>query len=284
MLKLLPIKRRKTVNKQALLILALALTTGSANAVELDQLHLPKSYLRYLPQLLDGARLMESSEQCHKFLSGTLKADASRLERPVFVYACRDESLLTYRWLVDGIDLTILDSTRPTGRISFTDLQAEIDAERERMRALEAVRQEQMAALKAERVKIESMRQQEQKRRQELLRRKKLWQVCMQKFKFQTQNMQAVELKTLAQPQAIELTQEDKQAQSQSSLSDGSPAAAASNLAIRFIIDFDARDIYDQALNYRGYCDVSAQEEIDLNIHPRALELESAQSSESVAR
>ncbi|MDO3388412.1 hypothetical protein QWI17_21375 [Gilvimarinus sp. SDUM040013] len=288
-------------------LILLSALSGPVSAVEIEQLHLPKSYLRYLPQLLDGARLMEASEQCHKFLSGTLKTDASSLDHPIFVYACRNSELLTYRWLVDGTDLTILDQTRPQGRISFTDLQAEIEAERARQRALEAERQKQLAEIQAQRMEVERQRQEEQERRRqeearlrEERRRSRIWLACRELLKTQTRNMIEVELLTQTEPNAEVLEPIDSPQRTPSSSNGGvddasstllqassesSDVATASEhkqiaddnggqpeLRVRFTLDFNALDPYSQPLHYRAYCTAHSESELELSIHPRALE------------
>lgn len=324
--KSLPIKPRKTVNKT--LVTATLLWCAPLGAVELEQLHLPKSYLRYLPQLLDGARLMESSEECHKFLSGTLKLDASSLDHPVFVYACRNSDLLTYRWVVDGLSLDILDSTRPAGRISFADLQAEIDERRRQERAAEAERQRQVAALQAQRIEIERQRQEEQERRRleeerlrEERRRNQVWQACVALWQNQTRNMIEVKQLTLVEPEALvldtpaavsegyavantafvasseqDMAGPDGAVSSSDHSSDGSAEDGSASVSsdeqgpllnsgstasaeavepvpvIRFTLDFDALDLRGQVLEYRAYCTAKSIEQLELSIHPRALE------------
>lgn len=293
-LRLWRIKRRRITDKIVWLSILLS---ASVNAVELDQLHLPKSYLKYLPRLLDGARLMEGSEQCHKFLSGTVKLDASTLDHPVFVYTCRDKALLTYRWLVDGQDLMVLDDTRPEGRISFADIQKEAEEERRKLLAIELERQARIEALQAERAQIERLRQQERGRRitkelslREIRRRVRLWQECLEDFQYQTKNMAGVTLLTREQPEAIERSPAPSQVKNSEGSQQSEEVVVAREpgqthrdnqtlaedavekvQALRFILDFDARDLYDQPLRYRAYCDVSEDDTLTLTIHPRAL-------------
>lgn len=291
-LKLLKTIPPKTASSACLI--ALVLTCTPSRAVELEQLHIPKTYLRYLPQMLDGAKLMEATEKCVKFLSGKVHLDSSSPDHPIFVYTCRAENLDTYRWRVDGLSLSILDDTRAGGSISFAELQAEIEAERAHQRALEAKRQEEMAKIQAQRADIERQRQEEQARRdaiareiKEKQRRSELWTACLEKWRYQTQNMTNVELLTTQEPEAQVLsdasTDIDTDKQSEKvvdELSDENQDPATTPMTeqesetqafVRFTFDFDAEDYYGAPLQYRGHCDAQNRENLSLSIHPRSL-------------
>lgn len=254
---LLP-SRRLIRRTSALLLLALG-SAGSL-AVELEQLHLPKSYLRYLPQMLDGGKLMAASERCDTFLSGELSLDRSQLDHPVFLYTCRDRDQRTYSLLVDGLTHDILDDSRPSGRVSFEQLQAEIDRERARARAREEAEAAAIAELQRERAEVERQRQaeleqreQERQRLEEIARRERLWQRCRSLLAEETRNMLDVTWLTQSQPQVQAL---DNEAQRH-----------------RYAVDFNAVDPQGRALAYRAYCVFEAEgETLTHSIHPRALE------------
>lgn len=272
----------------------LGLLSAQVQAVQLDQLEVPRTYLRYLPQLLDGAKLMAASEQCAVFISGKVKVDDSREDQPVFSYTCRDAQSMTYRWRVDGLTLEILDETRPEGRISFAQLQAEIDARRERERELEAQRQAQIAQIQAQRAQVEQQREaerqrkaEEEARRREARRRERLWGICQETLQRQTRTMNDLVWVTTEQPEALELELElaalpspdpgalEQEAGSMppSQEEQGEGAEAAEMLQpLRFTIDFNASDYFGEALEYRAYCDIDEQEVVQVSIHPRRLE------------
>lgn len=221
-----------------------------SQAVELDQLHLPRSYLRYLPQLYDGAKLMAQTEKCAQFVSGTLNVDASEDHAPVFSYTCRDSDDYTYRWKVDGLTLDILDDTRPEGRISFAGYQAELELQRQRQRERELARQNEVARLQAEREAIDAERERLRLERE----RTAYWPKCKSLLAIQTRNMSAVEWLFDVQPEAEVLSSEENEA-----------------VVVRFTMDFNAEDYYHQPLKYRAYCDFSPPAEAEIEIHPRIL-------------
>lgn len=240
-----------------------------ATAVGLEQLHLPKSYLRYLPQLLDGGKLVASTERCQQFLSGTLNLDKSTPDEPVFLYTCRDHRQRTYSLLVDGNTHDIIDPSRPSGRISFAELQAEIDRQRERERARAAEEAAAIAELQQERAEVQRQREQElerqareQARLAEIARRERLWQACQALLREQTRNMLEVKWLTQAQPEAEELGEDAE-------------AVDAAEQRYRFAVDFAAVDPQGTPLAYRAYCYFAAEgEALTHSIHPRSLELQ----------
>ncbi|WP_049720958.1 hypothetical protein [Gilvimarinus polysaccharolyticus] len=252
--------------------------------VDVQQLHLPRSYLRYLPSMLDGARLMAADEQCAQFLAGDLNIDQSTLSHPVFRYQCRDPNGATYRWYIDGDTLEVIDNTRPNGRISFADLAAQYEHERELARQLAAERQAKIDALQRERQEVAEQRQAEQlareqleAERQEQARRQRLWQECQTQLAKQTADMIEREWLTLTQPEA-EVTE----------------------TRLRFSVDFNALNLNGVELKYRAYCDaqnpVEPQtpneapvnlngedgEQLTIEIHPRALVQSTSSSTTSV--
>ncbi|UTF59627.1 hypothetical protein [Gilvimarinus sp. DA14] len=228
----------------------LAVLCPALQAVELEQLHLPRSYLRYLPQLYDGAQLMEQTEKCARFISGTLNIDASEETAPVFSYTCRDTNELTYRWKVDGNSLDILDDTRPEGRISFAAYQAELERQRQLEREREIARQEEVARLQAQREAIEAEREKLRMERE----RAAYWPRCKALLAEQTRNMKQVQWLFDQQPEAELL-----------------PVEQSEQVAVRFTMDFNAQDYYRQPLEYRAYCEFVPPAEPVIEIHPRKL-------------
>jgi|GEM_PF-645315 len=224
--------------------------------VDVHQLHLPRSYFRYLPAMLDGARLMAADEHCVRFLSGDLNIDQSTPEQPVFRYQCRGADDLTYRWHVDGKSLEVIDATRPSGRISFAALTAEYEQQRELARQQAAERQAKIDQLQRQRQEVAEQKEaerlsqeQEQALRQEQARRQRLWQTCQVQLAAETSDM--IERRWLTTTQ---------------------PEPEVSDTGVRFSMDFDARDQHGVALKYRVYCDAGPEgETVTLSIHPRAL-------------
>lgn len=227
-----------------------------AAGVDVHQLHLPRSYLRYLPSMLDGARLMAADEHCAQFLAGDLNVDQSTLLHPVFRYQCRNPDGATYRWYVDGKSLAVIDETRPSARVSFAELTAEYERKREVARQLAAERQARIDALQRERQEVEELREAErmaqeqlEAERQEIVRRQRLWQTCKAQLATQTANMIERTWLTIVQPEA-EVTAK----------------------RVRYTVDFNAQNLNGVELEYRAYCDAKNEGEIlVIEIHPRAL-------------
>ncbi len=244
------------------------LAQSAPDEVDVHQLHLPRTYLRYLPPMLDGARLMAADEHCAQFLAGDLNIDQSTLSHPVFRYQCRDPDGMTYRWHVDGDSLEVIDETRPGGRVSFAELSAEYEREREQARQRAAERQAKIDALQRERQEVAEQleaerlaREQLEAERQEQARRGRLWQTCTAQLAAQTADMIAREWLTVAQPEP--------------EVDEG---------RVRFNIDFNARNLTGTELKYRAYCDAIDQgETVTIEIHPRALVSSSADSMSSQA-
>jgi hypothetical protein len=255
-----------------LLLFAQAQAAAPDPAAEVDvhQLHLPRSYLRYLPQMLDGARLMAADETCSEFISGKLSLDRSSLSHPVFHYLCRDSQGDTYRWYVDGKSLQVLDDTRAGGNISFAQLAQEYEQKREAERQRAAERQAAIDALQRQRQAVAEQREQEQKRREQLRaeqaerrRRDQLWQNCQQQLETQTAHM--IERQWLTTER---------------------PAIEESASGVRFSVDFNALNLAGTLLQYRAYCRGEPEgNEVTVSIHPRALAItrERAESSSSAS-
>jgi hypothetical protein len=234
--------------------LLLAVTgAGNAQAVDLDQIWLPQSYLRHLPRLYDAAQLVDASSRCAEFITGTVAVDRSSLEHPVFTFTCRDDNRQTYSLLVDGLRLKKLDATRPEGAVSFEQLEEEYQREREV--ALERERQrEELERLRAQR----QQEREEQKRRevwveQERIRAELLWQTCLAQLEDRVGNMSHLVWLTDSMPPPGYETEPE----------------VGEQPPFVFVIDFDARDIVGQELRYRARCVVANEIEHRLEIRPR---------------
>ncbi len=252
-------------------------------AVELEQLEVPRTYLKYLPQLYDGANLMEASEKCVALMRGSVKVDASEPDHPVFSYTCRDAQGQTYRWLVDGLSLDVLDDTRPGGRISFAELQAEQERLREQARERERAKQAELDRLAQERDDLAAEREALELEKQ----LREYWQQCQKLLRSMTRNMDAVDFAFSAQPAAKEL-QNDQDPQKENApdgeehLQEASDGKGQEDTRqMYFVMDFDAQDIHHQPLAYRAYCRFMPPEPATIDIHPRKLEKERAEPSYS---
>ncbi len=272
---------------QRISALLLCWVSAVSLAVELKQLHLPKSYLRYLPQMLDGGKLMAASERCATFLSGELSLDKSQLDHPVFIYTCRDPNQRTYSLLVDGLTHEILDASRPSGRVSFTQLQAEIDRQRAEQRAREEAEAAAIAALQRERAEVERQRQEELERQErerqrleEIARRERQWQNCRALLTEKTANMLEVVWLTQSQPPAETLSEGQGDADGEGENKDENNPPEPH---FRFAVDFNAVDPHGTALAYRAYCvfDNEGEEPSHHSIHPRVLEERKAREQAS---
>src|SRR5690625_6209994 len=93
----------------AVLLFCLA-SAGQAQTVELDQLWLPQSYLRYLPRLYDAAQLVDASSRCGEFITGTVAVDRSHLDPAAVTFTCRAHHRHTYSLLVDGLTRHQIDA------------------------------------------------------------------------------------------------------------------------------------------------------------------------------
>lgn len=233
----------------AVLLFCLA-SAGQAQTVDLDQLWLPQSYLRYLPRLYDAAQLVDASSRCGEFITGTVAVDRSHLDHPVFTFTCRDHHRQTYSLLVDGLTLHKIDDTRPEGFITFDDLELEYQREQ----ALAEERQQYREELAQKRLQREYERQ-EQKRAE------RLWPVCWEPLQKRVGRMAELEWLTDTMPAP---GYADTHAIDDSGVDERPPMV--------FVIDFNARDIAGQALQYRAHCTVTNADEYQLDIKPRRME------------
>lgn len=239
----------------------------TAISVELEQLWVPKSYLRHLPRLYDAAQLVENSSRCHQFIEGAMALDHSSLEHPVFQFRCRDSERQTYGILVDGPSLEKLDDTRPGGRVSFAQLEQEYQQELERQRERERKLEELAALEEQKRQEAEALAELEEQRKQEALerqrrlewwaeeqkRRAQLWQLCRAALEDRVGRMAALEWLTRAMP-AQELSDD---------------LETGAEPALMFEFEFNAQDPYGKALYYRAQCSISSPEDLQLSIKPR---------------
>lgn len=224
-----------------------------AQAVELEQLWLPKSYLRHLPRLYDAARLVEKSPRCVELLEGTSHLGRATLEHPVFTFKCRNASGETFSLMVDGPSLMKVDDTRPGGLVSFEQLQEEYAQaqalERERERKAEALAQLE-----------QKTRQSEQERQQwlnwweeEFVRREALWSDCVEALEQRVGGMQALEWLTSSRPEP-ELGHEPR---------------LDSHPPLTYEIDFNAESYYGESLFYRVRCERDDNAAVVLDIKAR---------------
>lgn len=240
---------------------------AAAIAVELEQLWVPKSYLRHLPRLYDAAQLVENSSRCEEFLEGSMALDQSSLEYPVFKFRCRNAERKTYGLLVDGPSLEKLDDTRPGGTISFAQLEQEYQQELERQKERERKREELAALEEQKRQEAQALAELEEQRKQEELerqrrrawwveeqkRRAELWELCRSALEDRVGAMAALEWLTRSMP-AQELSEE---------------LETGAQPPVTFEFDFDAQDLHGQALYYRAQCNISSSADYELSIKPR---------------
>lgn len=221
-------------------------------AVDMEQLWVPKSYLRHLPRLYDAAQLVEQTPVCEEFLEGTTHLGRTTMEHPVFTLKCRNEEGKTFSLMVDGPSLKKIDDTRPGGLVSFEQLQKEYEQAQERERERER-KERELAELQQQRREAERETEQWLKWwEEEHRRREAMWQQCVEKLKVRVGGMQALEWLTETMPEP-ELAQEP---------------TLESHPALTFTIDFNAESYYGEALRYRVLCQREG-EEIVLDIGPR---------------
>ena len=236
--------------------LALCLCLSAAapvQSVELEQLWLPKSYLRHLPRLYDAARLVEESPGCEELLEGTSHLGRSALEHPVFTLKCRNPAGRTFSLMVDGPSLMKVDDTRPGGLVSFEQLREEYELAQQRERERQEKARE-LAALEAQKQQTEQERQQWlQWWEDEFARRETFWKECVAALEQRVGGMQALEWLTTERPEP-EL---------------GQAPNLESHPPLTYVIDFNAESYYGEALFYRASCRQDDQGELELDIKAR---------------
>ncbi|WP_347330827.1 hypothetical protein [Marinimicrobium locisalis] len=221
-------------------------------AVELEQLWVPKSYLRHLPRLYDAARLVEQSPRCKELIEGTTHLGRTTAEHPVFTFKCRNEQNKTFSVMVDGPTLKKVDDARPGGLVSFEQLQKEYEQAQARKKERER-KERELAELEQRRQEADQERRQwlswwEEEHR----RREALWQQCVEKLKARVGGMRALEWLTQTMPEP-ELAHEPR---------------LDTHPALTFTIDFNAESYYGEALRYRVLCQ-REEGEVVLDIGPR---------------
>ncbi len=221
----------------------------SAKPIPESQLLLPRSYQDHLPALQESARLALSTERCVRLLQGGLQLDRSRPEHPVFRILCRDAHQQSYAMLIDGLSFHLIDDTRPGGSISFADLQAELEAERQRQQILEAQQAEQLLREAEIRQNAEMHRLAQEAIAQEAARLTGLWDVCQRQLALKVRAMRELVWITREMPEAH--MGDDKR--------------------LRFYVDFDAEDLYRKPLHYRAVCDILSDDDHLVTIRPRQL-------------
>jgi len=221
--------------------------------VDVEDLWLPKSYNRHLPRLYDAAQLMAESTRCVRFVEGQAHLDKSSLDHPVFILTCRGPEGRTYSRVVDGPSLEVLDATRPSGRVSFEQLEQEyqqelaLERERARKRRELAEREQEAAELAERRRQWQAWWQAEQERRV------RLWEDCVTQLKERVGAMRGLEWLTQTMPEPrMEF-----------------PADLGEQPPVSFQIDFNALSYAGEALRYRAFCRSEADAAPELEIKPR---------------
>lgn len=253
----------KLRHKALLLFLGLAGQAWDAGAneavtVDVEDLWLPKSYIRHLPRLYDAAQLMANNTRCARFIEGQAHLDKSSLEHPVFILTCENPEGRTYSLVVDGPSLEVLDSTRPSGRVSFEQLEKEyqrelaLERERERKRQELAEREREASELVELRRQWEAWWQAEQKRRVGL------WEDCVAQLQERVGAMRELEWLTQTMPEP-----------SMPQLDISSPTDLGEPPPVNFQIDFNAVSYAGEDLRYRAFCRSEAGGALELEIKPR---------------
>lgn len=233
--------------------LALALCwSASPSAVELDQLWVPKSYLRHLPRLHDAATKVENWSRCAEFIEGTTHLDRTTEEQAVFTLTCRDAEGQTFNVLVDGPTLHKVDEARPDGLVSFEQLEQERREAAEREREREK-KQQELAELERRAREAEGEERAWQDWWQaEHERRRARWAECVEALEQRVSGMQALEWLTTTMPEPKMQTEPELE----------------SHPPLTFTIDFDAESYYGEPLFYRALCHAE-EGEVSLEIGTR---------------
>ena len=79
-----------------LCLLAISITPKALASINTKGLWLPKSYQKYLPQLMLAAQKAEKTERCLHVMNGGLHNQKPDEEQVVFRVTCRDEDKLSY--------------------------------------------------------------------------------------------------------------------------------------------------------------------------------------------
>lgn len=221
-------------------------------AVELEQLWVPKSYMRHMPRLYDAAERVEQWSRCAELLEGTTHLDRTTEKHPVFTITCRNAEGRTFSVLVDGPTLKKVDEARPGGLVTFEQLERE----REQAEARRQERERKRAELEElEERSREAERESEAWRdwwQAEHERRRELWAECVAALEERVGGMKAIEWLTETMPE---------------------PAMAAepeldSHPPLVFTVDFNAESYYGEPLFYRAECGAD-EEGVELDIGAR---------------
>lgn len=232
-------------------------------AVDMEQLWVPKSYLRHLPRLYDAARQVEQFPGCKEFIEGTTHLSRTTADHPVFTLKCRNEEGETFSLMVDGPTLKKVDDARPGGLVSFEQLREEYEQAQARKRERER-KERELAALQQQRQEAEQERKQWLKWWEEEHRRRAVvWQQCVEKLEARVGGMQSLEWLTETMPEP-ELAHEPR---------------LEAHPALTFTIDFNAESYYGEALRYRALCR-EEDEGVVLDIDPRREPAEVSETSE----
>jgi len=271
----------------------------SIHAVERDNLWLPLSYKKYFTQLRRAADLAEKQIlYCEQVIDGSLNLDLSRMDAPFFRLMCKDAEQRRHILTIDGLTLDLVDPSRPSGRISFEQLEIErIQAEQD---AIEAQKIAEAEALEQQQAETYAKLQQ---------LHKDVWQDCQKQLTARTQNMKGVVWLTTRMPawsgiindeQSLELKEAldrdfvsgylerntilDKTSDTDvpsiktidSTLDtefkagpDVGSNAEVEPEPILFTLDFNAVDLYNKDLHYQGFCHYRTLEDFSIKIRPR---------------
>lgn len=227
-------------------------------SVDVEDLWLPKTYNRHLPRLYDAAQLMAQSARCARFIEGQAHLDKTSLEHPVFTLTCRNPEGQTYSLVVDGPSLDVLDATRPSGRVSFEQLEREYQQELELERERERKRQE-LAEQEQKAKELAELRRQWQAWWQtEQERQTRIWEECVAQLQERVGAMDGLEwlTQTMPEPKMPELKMKI-------------PTELGEEPPVSFQIDFNAVSYAGEDLRYRAFCRSEADAAPELEIKPR---------------
>lgn len=151
-------------------------------AVDRSRLWLPSSYKKHFSELRKVAELAEEkAPRCVEVIDGTLSESLSSADKPVFRLICRDENRRSHAMQIDGVTFEVVDLNRPSGRVTFEELE------------LERIEAEKQAILD----------QQEAERQAELLLQKSMWSDCLERLAVKTKNMRALHWLSQDMPEPI---------------------------------------------------------------------------------
>lgn len=200
-------KFRKSVKASA--ILFSTCVSLPVIALEDSKLWLPGSHLSHYLKLKEAALAAESLDRCKLVLRGTIDLEQSTDEHPIYRILCRQENNKTYNEMVDGLTMDTLTTK--------VVIEAKLSPE-----------------------ELELLREEEEKRKAEELRLKKLnaWNRCSEALNTKIALMDAVEWIGQYPPPPDEFEGE---------------------FGV-FTVDFNAKDMYKQPLKYKVKCIINGED------------------------